>query len=89
MQEEQAEQQDETVEPAADETAAGAEAAEADAADTDVAAAVDQQAAESSGTAAEQEPEVPDDSTEKIAAAQEHIDRLNMDEEREAAKRAI
>jgi hypothetical protein len=100
MQDEQAEQQDESVEPAADETTAeaegaeeaeaeGAEEAEADAADSDLAAAVDQQAAESSGTAAEQEPEVPDDASQKIAAAQEHIDKLNMDAEREAAKRAI
>ena len=92
MQDEQAEQQDETVEPAEDETTAEAEAtegAEADPADTEAAAAVDQQAAESSGTAAEQEPEVPDDASQKIAAAQEHIDNLNMDEEREAAKRAM
>jgi hypothetical protein len=92
MQEEQAEQQDETVEPAGEETTAeaeGAEATEADSADSEVAAAVDQQAAESPGTAAEQEPEVPDDASAKIAAAQEHIDNLNMDEEREAAKRAM
>ena len=92
MQDEQAEQQDETVEPAEDETTAeaeGAEETEADSADSEVAAAVDQQAAESAGTAAEQEPEVPDDASEKIAAAQEHIDNLNMDAEREAAKRAM
>jgi hypothetical protein len=89
MQDEQAEQQDETVEPAAEDTTADVEGAEADSADSEVADAVDQQAAESSGTAAEQEPEVPDDASAKIAAAQEHIDNLNMDEEREAAKRAI
>jgi len=81
MQDEQAEQQDET--------AAEVEGTEPDSGDTEVAAAVDEQAAASDGTAAEQEPEVPDDASAKIAAAQEHIDSLNMDEEREAAKRAI
>ena len=57
--------------------------------DEQFAAAVDQQAAESSGTAAEGAPEVPDDASRKIAAAQEHIDNLNMDQQREAAKRAM
>lgn len=57
--------------------------------DAEIAAAVDQQAEQSSGSAAEAAPEVPDDASEKIAAAQEHIDKLNMDREREAAKRAM
>jgi hypothetical protein len=81
MQEEQVDQQDEATE----EPAAGAEDAGAD----EVAAAVDEQAAQSSGSAAEGEPEVPDDASAKIKAAQEHIDNLNMDEEREAAKKAM
>ena len=51
--------------------------------------AVDQQAQESSGTAAEAEPEVPDDASEKMREAQEHIGRLNMDEQRNRAKKAI
>ncbi|HEV2787686.1 MAG TPA: hypothetical protein VGV67_14910 [Solirubrobacteraceae bacterium] len=53
-----------------------------------VAAAVDEQAQESSGSAAEGAPEVPDDASQTIAAAQEHIDSLNMDEQRSAAKKA-
>ena len=79
---------DQQVDPTEDATA-GAEGAGADPAAQEVAAAVDQQAQESSGTAAESEPEVPDDASEKIAAAQQHIDNLNMDEQRSAAKRAI
>ena len=35
-----------------------------------------------------QQPEVPDDANNTIAAAQEHINKLNMDEEREAAEKA-
>ena len=66
-----------------------AEGGERDQGDEQVAAAVDQQASESSGAAAEGAPEVPDDAGQKIAAAQEHIDRLNMDQQREAAKRAM
>ena len=81
MQEEQPDQQDEATE----EPTAGAE----DSGDSDVASAVDEQAAQSSGTAAEGEPEVPDDASAKIKAAQEHIENLNMDEEREAAKKAM
>ncbi len=57
--------------------------------DAGIAEAVDIQAGVSDGTAAEAEPEVPDDASETIRAAQEHIDNLNMDEEREAAKRAM
>jgi hypothetical protein len=81
MQEEQAE--------ASEEPTAAAEDSGADSGDNDVAAAVDEQAAQSSGSAAEGEPEVPDDASAKIKAAQEHIDNLNMDEEREAAKKAM
>ena len=81
MQEEQAE--------ASEEPTAGAEESGGDTGDSEIAAAVDEQAAQSSGTAAEAEPEVPDDASAKIQAAQEHIDNLNMDEEREAAKKAI
>jgi hypothetical protein len=84
MQDEQVEQP----EAAEDETTAGVEEGEADSAETEVAAAVDEQAQASSGTAAEAEPEVPDDASDTIARAQEHIDNLNMEEEREAAKRA-
>jgi hypothetical protein len=85
MQDEQVDQP----EAAEDETTAGAAGADADGADSQVAAAVDEQAAESSGAAAEQEPEVPDDASATIARAQEHIENLDMDEEREAAKRAM
>jgi hypothetical protein len=84
MQEEEVDQAE-----AIEEPTAGAEDATDDAGDENIAAAVDQQAAESSGAAAESAPEVPDDASAKIAAAQEHIDNLNMDEEREAAKKAI
>jgi hypothetical protein len=80
MQDEQVEQPEATD----DETTAGA-----DAADTELAADVDEQAAASSGTAAEAEPEVPSDASDTIARAQEHIDNLNMEEERAAAKRAM
>ena len=68
-----------------EEPVAGSEGASAE----DVAASVDQQAQESSGAAAEAAPEVPGDAREKIRAAQEHIDSLNMDNERAGAKRAI
>jgi hypothetical protein len=81
MQEEEAE--------ASEEPTAGAEDSGADSGDSDIAAAVDEQAAQSSGAGAAGEPEVPDDASAKIAAAQEHIDKLNMDEEREAAKKAM
>ena len=33
-------------------------------------------------------PEVPDDSNEKISAAQQHLNKLNMDEQRNAAQQA-
>jgi len=86
MQEEQADQQAEAAE---EEPTAGAEESSGDTGDSDLATAVDEQAGQSSGTAAEAEPEVPDDASAKIQAAQEHIDNLNMDEEREAAKKAM
>jgi hypothetical protein len=80
----QDEQTDEAVEPTTeDESSETAGASQ----EQDVASAVDQQAAQSDGSAAEAEPEVPDDAGAKIAAAQEHIDNLNMDAEREAAER--
>ncbi|MDP1849207.1 MAG: hypothetical protein Q8K79_15560 [Solirubrobacteraceae bacterium] len=95
MQDEQAEQTDEATEPTAEETEGAAEAtaedtgADAEAASDDAAAAVDAQA--SPGGAGEtvlKQPEVPDDANDTIAAAQEHINSLNMDREREAAERA-
>jgi hypothetical protein len=61
----------------------------ADSGDSELAAAVDDQAGAADGSAAEAAPEVPDDASAKIAAAQQHIDNLNMDKEREAAKRSI
>ena len=72
---------------ATDETAADAEGVDSE--DSGVAAAVDQQAAASDGTAAEAAPEVPAGASDTIARAQEHIDNLNMEKEREAAKKAI
>jgi len=88
MQEEQAEPTAEETEGAADATAedTGDDAA---AAASEDAAAVDAQA--SPGGAGEtvlRQPEVPDDANDTIAAAQQHINSLNMDEEREAAERA-
>jgi hypothetical protein len=77
MQEEQVDQAEATDEPAAD------------AADSGIADSVDEQAAASSGADAEAAPEVPDDASSTIKRAQEHIDNLDMDEEREAAKRTI
>ena len=99
MQDEQVEQSDEAVEPTAEDTTTETEGAADDDTATDDAAtedadtaatadAVDQQAAASDGTAAEQEPEVPDDSSEKIKTAQEHINKLDMDQERNAAEQA-
>lgn len=82
MQEHDVEQQAQGI----DEPVEGTEGA---AADSDVAAAVDAQAAQSSGAAAEAAPEVPDDAGQTIQRAQEHIDKLNMDAERAAAKKAM
>lgn len=83
------EQTDEAVEPTAeDETATETEGAA-----TETAAVIDptaQQGADSSGAvAAVAAPEVPDDALDTIARAQEHINSLDMDEEREAAERTI
>ena len=61
---------------------------EGEAVDTGVIDAVDQQAAASDGSAAEAEPEVPDDASATIARAQDHINKLDMDSERAAAKKA-
>ena len=83
---------DEAVEPTAEDTSADADAdatAEESSEDAEAANAVDMQA--SPGGAGEtvlKQPEVPDDANDKIAAAQEHINSLNMDEERDAAERA-
>jgi hypothetical protein len=95
MQDEQAEQTDEPVEATADDaedTGADTEAAADDGAsqeDAETAEAVDAQAAQGgAGETVLKQPEVPDDANDKIAAAQEHINSLNMDEERKAAERA-
>ena len=87
---------DEAVEPTADDTSAegdaGADAVSDDAGsseDAETADAVDAQA--SPGGAGEtvlKQPEVPDDANDKLAAAQAHINKLDMDEERDAAERA-
>jgi hypothetical protein len=74
--------QDEQAEPTAEETE------DTGAASRD-AAAIDAQASPGdAGEAVLREPEVPDDANDTIAAAQQHINKLNMDQEREAAKRA-
>ncbi len=93
MQDDEVEQTDEAGEPTAEDTTADTEGAadDDDAAGSDAAAnadAMDQQAATSEGTAAEEEPEVPDDSSDTIRAAQEHINTLDMDRERTAAEQA-
>ena len=92
MQDDEVEQTDEAGEPTAEDTPADTEgAADDDAAGSDAAAnadAMDQQAATSDGTTAEEEPEVPDDSSDTIRAAQEHINTLDMDQERNAAEQA-
>ena len=86
----QEDQTDEAVEPTAEDTGAEAGSDEGVAAeDSETADAVDAQA--SPGAAGETvlaAPEVPDDANDKIAAAQQHINSLNMDAEREAAERA-
>lgn len=76
MQEEKVDQADAAEEPTAD------------TGDTEVAAAVDEQAAASDGSAAEAEPEVPNDASDTIARAQSHLNKLDMDSERAAAKKA-
>jgi hypothetical protein len=82
------EQPDETVEPTAEDTSADSEGAAPETAA--VVDPVDQQGADSSGAvAAEAAPEVPDDARATIARAQEHINNLDMDKQREAAERTI
>jgi hypothetical protein len=85
---------DEAVEPTAEDTSADSDA---DAGADDGAAAEDAQAADAmdaqatpggAGETVLKQPEVPDDANDKIAAAQAHINNLNMDEERDAAERA-
>ena len=87
------EQTDEAAEQT-DEAAEDTSAAETEgAADAEAAAPVDagaQTGADASGAvAAESAPEVPDDARSTIARAQEHIDNLDMEAEREAAERTI
>lgn len=77
MQEEHVDQAEATEQPAGE------------AVDTDMVDAVDQQAAASDGSASEAEPEVPDDASDTIKAAQAHIGNLDMDQQRTAAKKAI
>jgi hypothetical protein len=80
----------------ADDTAAEAEGDDAagedegaSAEDADTADAVESQAGQGgAGDTVLKQPEVPSDSNDKIAAAQQHIDNLNMDEERAAAEQA-
>ncbi|MDP8967640.1 MAG: hypothetical protein M3N04_03485 [Actinomycetota bacterium] len=74
---------------ASEEPTAEAEGTTPDSGDAEVSDAVDQQAATSSGEAALDEPEVPDDSRETITRAQDHINKLDMDQQRDAAKKAI
>ncbi|MEA2195496.1 MAG: hypothetical protein QOG42_1930 [Solirubrobacteraceae bacterium] len=75
---------------AADDDSAADDSADDGASDEDAqtAAAVDMSAAQSAGSTVLAEPEVPDDANDKILAAQEHINSLNMDEERDAAEKA-
>jgi hypothetical protein len=54
--------------------------------DSELAAAVDAQAMESSGADALAAPEVPDDANETIARAVEHLQSVDLDEERESAE---
>lgn len=82
MQDEHSEETDEGVEQTD-------EAVEPTAEDADTAEAVDTQAAQGgAGETVLRQPEVPDDANDTIAAAQEHINKLNMEKEREAAERA-
>jgi len=86
MQEEQAEQTDE---PTAEQTEGAADATAEDTGAGAEAAAVDAQATPgAAGDTVLKQPEVPDDANDTIAAAQQHLNNLNMDEEREAAERA-
>jgi hypothetical protein len=95
MQDEQVGQPEETVEPDAeattDEPEAAADDSAAEGASGDEAEAAAPPDPPTGGGADEEvlkAPEVPSDANEKISAAQEHINSLNMDEERDAAERA-
>ena len=95
MQDEQVGQPEETEEPDAEATTDEPEAAADDSAAEGAAAdegAVAAPADPPTGGGADEEvlkaPEVPDDSNEKITAAQEHINKLDMDQQRSAAERA-
>lgn len=95
MQDEQVGQPEETVEPDAVATTDEPEAAADDSAAEGASADEGQVAAPPdppTGGGADEEvlkaPEVPDDSNEKISAAQEHLNKLDMDQERNAAEQA-
>ena len=96
MPDEQVGQPEETVEPDAEATTDEPEAAADDDSAAEGAAADEGEVVEPvdvpTGGGADEEvlkaPEVPDDANEKISAAQEHINSLNMDDERNAAERA-
>ena len=82
MQDEQAGQPEETVEPDADTTAAADDSA------AEAAAPPDVPTGESADDEVLKAPEVPDDANEKISAAQQHINKLDMDQQRSAAEKA-
>ena len=94
MQDEQVGQPEETEEPDAEattdepEAAAGDSAAEGASADAGEAAAPPDPPTGGAGEEVLKAPEVPDDANEKISAAQQHINSLNMDDQRSAAERA-
>lgn len=95
MQDEQVGQPEETDEPDAEattdepEAAADDSAAEGASADQGQAAAPpDPPAAGGADEEVLKAPEVPGDANERMSAAQQHINSLNMDEERDAAERA-
>ena len=85
---EQPEQPDAGAEPAGDASAAGAEDEQtaASAEDEQVASAVDDQASQSAGAAAEEEPEVPGDARDTIARAEQHLQGVDMDEQRKSVE---
>ena len=71
-----------------DYTPAEAEAASGVSDDEGAAAPADPPTGEGADEAVLEAPEVPDDSNEKISAAQQHLNTLNMDEQRNAAQQA-
>ena len=96
MQDEQVGQPEETDEPDAEATTDEPEAGAADDSAAEGASADEGETAvpadAPTGGGADEEvlkaPEVPDDSNEKMTAAQEHINKLDMDQQRGAAERA-